>query len=268
MEKPTGADYRALPALAVAPLVPMVQAVVSTPMLWKSALFVGAFIALSALTVFGAWSFFRHWRYRAIGPALIAVGYALVSFSQPSVYVLISLMLAFVVSAYFISPDRIREVEVQRPPPSVVPAIPVTTDSETPLRELLPLIRALIAALSLGGELGLFRDGMPEIHPSGDTRADIAKISESSADNNRVFSDQFRPRLVQLATYLKTKYGILSGQLSDEALARPVFGPKGMDSLMEGLANLSKQLRERIVDDAVKLEAASMRAKSSQNGTD
>jgi hypothetical protein len=94
----------------------MVQSAVATPTLWTNTLFFGGFLVLSAVTLFGVWSFFQHWKARVIGPAFIAVAYGLVTFDQRATYVLVTLMLAFVIIAYFVSPDRVAPIRNEQSP--------------------------------------------------------------------------------------------------------------------------------------------------------
>lgn len=78
MDKPTAAEIRtAFAAMGVLGLIQLVRWAVSSPALklWGSLLFLGACLALVALTVYGIIGFFTHWTWRATAPATIAIIY-------------------------------------------------------------------------------------------------------------------------------------------------------------------------------------------------
>jgi len=103
---PTPVERRAFLSLGALGVLAMVQSAITTPSLWNDNRFLGGFILLSLASAYGAWEFFKHWKARAVGPAIIATAYALVTFGAPSVYLLSALAVAFVTVAYFVSPDR------------------------------------------------------------------------------------------------------------------------------------------------------------------
>lgn len=122
------------------------------------------------------------------------------------------------------------------------------------LKKIVPLIRYYRATHSLLGELALFAEDMEKIPPSGDIHADTEKIHRASQANSKKFHDDFRYRLISLTTDLKSKWGLVHPNLTDSRLVNDVYGPLGVEPLLDGLRYLMDELQKLLADEASNLD--------------
>jgi hypothetical protein len=121
------------------------------------------------------------------------------------------------------------------------------------LREIAPFIRSYRAIIDLSQRLASFAEKMEEIEPSDNIGADLDKINKAAKRNAHDFDSEFRPQLVSLTTDFKVMYGLIHPKLTDDAIARPVYGQLGVQPFVKGLDEMSEMLKSKFVERATKL---------------
>ncbi len=200
------------------------------------------------MTVFGVVLTLRDLGFRLIPLGLLAVVYAMVAFSVPSIFVLVVILAALLACAYFLSPAR-AEATSGATKGALRMATRAQAEAEgeaAKWRQSVPLARIHRRLTDLAESLHAIVDNSEarRAGTTGTSAADnfIEEVAAISAEFEVV-----RPELVRLVQEVRAQYGLAHKELTDEKLCATIYGPKQTRDLIDGLNEIAAHFGEMLI---------------------